>query len=107
VSRRRWVTAAVVAACALLFAWEWAAAPRVHADPALVPELRAAHGARYLGTVFEGLPLRTVRPFLYSDCLPGRPHVLPCTWVRVDRGRVTGSDGAQVRRALSELRPVG
>ncbi|MFZ1878952.1 MAG: hypothetical protein WAU41_02190 [Gaiellaceae bacterium] len=106
-SRRRWTTLAVVVACASLFTWEWAAAPRVHASPDVLRQLRAVHGGLYLGQAFEGLPLRTVRPFLYSDCLPGKPHVIPCTWVRVDHGRVSGSDPVQVRRAVRKLRRVG
>jgi hypothetical protein len=106
VSRRRWTTLAVVVACALLFAWEWTAAPRVHASPAVLRQLPAVHGDLYLGQAFEGLPLRTVRPFLYSDCLPGKPHVIPCTWVQVDHGRVTGRDPAQVKRAVRKLRRV-
>ncbi|MDP9284665.1 MAG: hypothetical protein M3P41_06915 [Actinomycetota bacterium] len=106
-STRRWVTVAVVAACASLFGWEWAAAPRVHADARVERQLRTVVGRPYLGSSFEGLLLRTVRPFLYSDCLPGRPHVVPCTWVRVENGSVTGSDSAQVGRAVRDLRPVG
>jgi hypothetical protein len=107
VSRRRWTTLAVIVACALLFTWEWAAAPRVHASPDVLRQLRTVHGDLYLGRSFEGLPLRAVRPFLYSDCLPGKPHVIPCTWVRVDHRRVTGSDPAQVQRAVTKLRRVG
>jgi hypothetical protein len=106
VSKRRWTTLAVVVACASIFSWEWAAAPRVHASAAVVKQLTAVHGELYLGRSFEGLPLRTVRPFLYSDCLPGKPHIIPCTWVRVDRGRVTGRDPAQVERAITKLRRV-
>jgi hypothetical protein len=107
VSKRRWVTVAVVAAGASLFGWEWAAAPRVHTDAGVARELQTVVGRPYLGSSFEGLPLRTVRPFLYSDCLPGRPHVVPCAWVRVEHGRVTGSDSVQVGRAVRGLRPVG
>jgi hypothetical protein len=107
VSRRRLITLGVVVACAAIFSWEWAAAPRVHASPVVVGQLPAARGQLYLGSRFEGLPLRTVSPFLYSDCLPGKPHVLPCTWVRVTRGRVSGSNHAQVRRAVRKLRRVG
>jgi hypothetical protein len=106
VSRRRWTTLAAVIACASLFTWEWAAAPRVHASPDVLRQLQAVRGDLYLGQAFEGLPLRTVRPFLYSDCMPGKPHVIPCTWVRVDGGRVTGRDPAQVRRAVRKLRRV-
>jgi hypothetical protein len=79
----------------------------VHASPAVLEQLPGVRGRLYLGAAFEGLPLRTVRPFLYSDCLPGKPHVLPCTWVRVDRGRVTGANRAQVARAVKKLRRVG
>ena len=89
-----------------IFAWEWAAAPRVHTSPAVERELARARGELYLGGSFEGLPLRTVKPFLYSDCIPGRPHVVPCHWVRVAGGEVTGTDPRQVRRARSELRRV-
>jgi hypothetical protein len=106
VSRRRWTTLAVVVVCVLLFTWEWTAAPRVHASPGVLRQLRAVHGDLYLGPAFEGLPLRTVRPFLYSDCLPGKPHVIPCTWVRVDHGRVSGREPAQVQRAVRKLRRV-
>ncbi len=105
-SRRRWTTLAAVVACLSLFSWEWAAAPRVHASPDVVKQLQGVRGSLYLGHAFEGLPLRTVRPFLYSDCLPGKPHVLPCTWVQVDRGRVTGVNRAQVARAVRKLRRV-
>jgi hypothetical protein len=107
VSRRRFITLGVVVACAAIFSWEWAAAPRVHASPVVIRQLQAARGQAYLGSSFEGLPLRTVSPFLYSDCLPGKPHVLPCTWVRVARGRVTGTNPAQVERAVRKLRRVG
>jgi hypothetical protein len=72
----------------------------------VVKQLQGVRGSLYLGHAFEGLPLRTVRPFLYSDCLPGKPHVLPCTWVRVNRGRVTGVSPAQVSRAVRKLRRV-
>ena len=90
-----------------LFTWEWAAAPRVEAAPAVVRQLPGVRGQLYLGTVFEGLPLRTVRPFLYSDCIPGRAHVIACAWLKVDRGAVTGDDARQVARARSSLRRVG
>jgi hypothetical protein len=106
VAKRRWTTVAVVVACAAIFSWEWAAAPRVHASPAVVAQLAQVHGDLYLGQSFEGLPLRTVRPFLYSDCQPGKPHVIPCTWVRVAQGRVSGRNRAQVRRAITSLRRV-
>ena len=89
-----------------LFTWEWAAAPRVHVSPGVERQLADAKGKLYLGGSFEGLPLRTVDPFLYSDCIPGKPHVVPCHWVRVAGGVVTGVDPRQVRRARSELRRV-
>jgi len=104
---RRVITAAIVVAAGGLFAWEWTAAPRVHADPRVRQELVKVRGERYLGTRFEGLPLQEVRPFLYSDCAPGKPHVVACHWLRVDHGRVSGSDPAQVIRARGKLRPVG
>jgi hypothetical protein len=104
---RRVITAAIVVAAVGLFAWEWTAAPRVHADPRVRQELAGVRGEQYLGTRFEGLPLQEVRPFLYSDCAPGKPHVVACHWLRVDRGRVSGSDPAQVIRARGKLRPVG
>ena len=104
--KRRVVTAAVVVAAIALFAWEWAAAPRVHVSEAVERELVSVRGQLYLGKTFEGLPLRTVDPFLYSDCLPGKPHVLPCTSVRVTGGRVTGTDADQVSRARKRLRRV-
>jgi hypothetical protein len=100
------ITAVIVVAAGGLFTWEWAAAPRVHADPRVREELAGVRGEQYLGTRFEGLPLREVRPFLYSDCVPGKPHVVACHWVRVDHGRVSGSDAAQVGRAQAKLRPV-
>jgi hypothetical protein len=103
---RKVVTALVVLAVAGLFTWEWTAAPRVHADVRVRQELRSVRGEAFLGTRFEGLPLRAVRPFLYSDCLPGKPHVVPCRWLRVAHGRVTGSNPAQASRARSKLRPV-
>jgi hypothetical protein len=106
VSRRRWTTLAVIVASTLIFVWEWSAAPRVHSSQAVLKQLHAVRGDLYLGPSFEGLKLRTVRPFLYSDCQPGKRHVLPCTWVRVDRGRVTGSDRKQVARAVKRLRRV-
>ena len=84
--KRRVVTVAVVAAAIALFAWEWAAAPRVQVSDAVEQQLGSARGKLYLGETFEGLPLRRVDPFLYSDCLPGRPHVRPCTSVRVADG---------------------
>ncbi len=105
--KRRLVTLAVVAAVIALFTWEWAAAPRVQVSDAVEHQLGSARGKLYLGDTFEGLPLRTVDPFLYSDCLPGKPHVRPCTSVRVADGRVTGTDAAQVRRAKRHLRRVG
>ena len=104
--KRRVVTAGVVAAAIALFAWEWAAAPRVHASEAVEQELLSVRGQLYLGETFEGLPLRTVDPFLYSDCLPGKPHVLPCTSVRVTGDQVTGTDPDQVSRAKKRLRRV-
>jgi hypothetical protein len=104
--KRRVVTVVVVVAAGAIFTWEWAAAPRVHADARVRSELAGVRGEQYLGGRFEGLPLRTVRPFLYSDCLPGRPHVVACHWLRVANGRVSGSDPAQVTRARARLRPV-
>jgi hypothetical protein len=104
--KRRVITVAVVVAAGAIFTWEWTAAPRVHADPQVRSELAGVRGEQYLGGRFEGLPLRTVRPFLYSDCLPGKPHVVACHWLRVDHGRVSGSDPAQVSRAEVKLRPV-
>jgi hypothetical protein len=104
--KRRVVTAGVVVAAIALFTWEWEAAPRVHVSNAVEQELVTARGQLYLGETFEGLPLRRVDPFLYSDCLPGRPHLRPCRSVRVAEGRVTGSDSAQVSRARKRLRRV-
>jgi len=98
--------AAIVAVCLGLFASEWARAPRVHADSAVLQQLAHVRGELYLGTRFEGLPLRTVQPFLYSDCAPGKAHVVACTWVKVDHGLVTGSDPKQVARAEGKLRVV-
>jgi hypothetical protein len=106
---RQVVTALVVAAALGLFYLQWHQAPRVEIEPAVDAKLqRARPGALYLGETFEGLPLRTVDPFLYSDCKPGIPKRAPqpCHWVRVAGGRITGSNDAQVRRARGELRPV-
>jgi hypothetical protein len=104
--KRKVVIAGVIVAVVALFTWEWTAAPRVKANPALAHDLAQVKGQQYLGLRFEGLPLRTVRPFLYSDCIPGKPHVVACQWVKVEDGRVTGSSPAQVRRATTKLRPV-
>jgi hypothetical protein len=105
--KRHLVAAGVVVAVVALFSWEWAAAPRVHASAAVTAQLASARGELYLGGRFEGLPLRTVDPFLYSDCIPGRAHVVPCRWVRVAHGAVTGSDPRQVVRARGSLHRVG
>ena len=105
-SRRALVTTGIVVAVLALFTWEWAAAPRVRVSPNVERQLEGAKGQLYLGGSFEGLPLRTVDPFLYSDCIPGKPHVVPCHWVRVAKGVVTGTDPRQVKRARSELRRV-
>jgi hypothetical protein len=104
--KRRVVTAAVVVASLAVFAVQWANAPRVDASRAVERQLGHVQGDLYLGETFEGLPLRRVRPFLYSDCMPGKPHLVPCAWVRVDRGRVTGDDPRQVARARAKLRRV-
>jgi hypothetical protein len=103
---RKLVTAAVAAACLGLFYWEWAAAPRVHADDQVERSLSAVRGELFLGTTFEGLPLRAVRPFLYSDCVPHRPHYAPCTWVMVRDGKVTASSRRLASHARSKLRRV-
>jgi len=100
---RRLVTAVVVAAVLAVFAWEWAAAPRVHASAEVRAQLATARGQLYLGTRFEGLPLRSVHPFLYSDCVR---IFAGCAWLKVDRGRVTGGNPAQVARARRKLTPV-
>jgi hypothetical protein len=105
--KRRVVTAAVVVSAACLFAWEWAEAPRVAADARAKSQLPAARGQLYLGDAFEGLALRTVRPFLYSDCEPGLSHPVPCRSVVVRFGRVSGTVPAQVERARRKLRRVG
>jgi hypothetical protein len=106
--KRRLVTAVVVAVVVSLFGWQWAAAPRVHADPNAQAALASlpAHEL-YLGTSFEGLALRRVRPFLYSNCRGRARASLRCDWVKVAGGRVTGSDRTQVARAVEGLRPVG
>jgi hypothetical protein len=80
----------------------------VEASPAVKRLLVHARGEPYLGDRFEGLPLRTVQPFLYSDCEPGKPKKapMPCRWLKVDRGRVTGGNAKQVSRARAKLRPV-
>ena len=104
--KRRVVTAAVVVAAIAPLRLGVGRAPRVHVSEAVERELASVRGQLYLGKTFEGLPLRTVDPFLYSDCLPGKPHVLPCTSVRVAGGRVTGTDADQVSRARKRLRRV-
>jgi hypothetical protein len=108
--KRQLITGFVVAGSLVVFLIEWHGAPRVKIDPAVVAELRSVPaGELYLGEKFEGLPLRTVTPFLYSDCKPGIPKrsPSPCHVVKVDRGEVTGSNAAQVSRARKQLRPVG
>ncbi len=102
------MTSAVVAACLALFALQWSKAPRVEASPSVTRQLPAARGELFLGETFEGLPLRTVHPFLYSTCEPGKPKKMPvrCQWVKVVSGRVSGSDRDQISRATRELRPV-
>jgi hypothetical protein len=102
------VVVAVAAACITLFSLQWWRAPRVAADQGAVRDLAAVRGKLYLGTTFEGLPLRRVAPFLYSDCEPGARKRTPmrCSWVRVDAGVVTGDDTRQVARAKRALRPV-
>jgi len=106
--KRQVVTALVVAACIGLFYLQWSRAPRVETSPAVLRQLSAVRGELYLGDTFEGLPLRTVDPFLYSDCDPGRKKQTPlaCKWLKVTDGRVTGADPKQVARARSSLRPV-
>jgi hypothetical protein len=103
--KRQVVTALVVVACAGLFTLQWHQAPRVETSPAVIRELRSARGELYLGRTFEGLPLRTVDPFLYSDCEPGKKKTapIPCEWVKVEDGHVTGSDPKQVARARKHL----
>ena len=95
----------IVAVCIALFVLEWTRAPRVEASEAVTRRLPEARGELYLGKTFEGLPLRTVAPFLYSDCEPGKAKrtPVPCTWVKVDRGRVTGGNARQVARARGRL----
>ena len=109
--RKRLLVTVLVAGTALtLFYLQWHAAPRVEIEPAVAAELRrASPDALYLGETFEGLPLRTVDPFLYSDCKPGVPKHSPepCHWVRVASGRVTGSNEGQVNRARGKLHRVG
>jgi hypothetical protein len=99
------VAAAIVVACIALFVLEWARAPRVEASESVTRRLPEARGQLYLGETFEGLALRTVTPFLYSDCEPGKPKraPVPCAWVKVERGRVTGGDSKQVARARGRL----
>jgi hypothetical protein len=105
--KRTLITAAVVVAMLLVFTWEWTAAPRVKIDPAVAARLDGAPGdALYLGETFEGLPLRTIDPFVYSDCLHPTPELKRCQWLRVEGGTITGSDAKQVRRAEKELHLV-
>jgi hypothetical protein len=106
--KRQIVTAGAVVVCVALFVLEWSQAPRVEASPHVVRALDSVRGELFLGETFEGLPLRTVSPFLYSDCIPGKPKVapVPCAWVKVEAGRVTGGDPRQVDRARKRLRRV-
>jgi hypothetical protein len=106
--KRQVVTAVVVLAAFFLFVLQWSQAPRVTASETVTRQLPAVRGQLYLGETFEGLPLRTVAPFLYSDCEPGKPKTspLPCKWVKVTAGRVAGHDPKQVARARAKLRPV-
>jgi len=106
--KRQVVTAAVAAGALSLFVLQWSQAPRVEASPAVTRQLPAARGELYLGETFEGLPLRRVRPFLYSDCEPGKRKTspTPCKWVKVAGGHVTGAAAEQVDRARDALRPV-
>jgi hypothetical protein len=107
--KRQFVVAAIVVVCLGLFTLEWTNAPRVQASPSVTRQLPALRGELFLGRTFEGLPLRRVRPFLYSDCAPGKRRTIPvrCRWVKVEHGRVTGRDPKQVARATRKLRPVG
>ncbi len=105
--KRQLVTIAVAALALGLFAWQWASAPRVKPEPAVAAELELMPGnPLYLGKAFEGLALRRVGPFYYSDCRPAAPRTAKCHWVRVVGGRVSGSDAAQVARARKALRPL-
>jgi hypothetical protein len=106
--KRRIVTALVVVAAAALFTWEWTAAPRVKIDPQVERRLQEVHGhPLYLGRSFEGLPLRSVTPFRYSDCKPGLPVRKACDTLVVAGGHVSGTDPEQVSRAAKHLRRVG
>jgi hypothetical protein len=108
--KRQLSTAFVVAAAMVVFFLEWHGAPRVEIEPAVAAQLRSVPpGELYLGEKFEGLPLRSVRPFVYSDCKPGVPKrsPSPCHVVTVDRGAVSGSSVSQVSRARRQLYPVG
>ena len=107
--KRQLVTAAIAVAAVGLFVLQWSQAPRVQASAAVTRQLPSTRGELYLGKTFEGLPLRRVRPFLYSDCEPGKRKTMPvrCDWVKVDGGRVSGADPKQVERARAELRRVG
>ncbi len=106
--KRQVVTAFVAVAAIALFVLQWSQAPRVTASATVTRQLPSVRGQLYLGETFEGLPLRTVAPFLYSDCEPGKEKVspVPCKWVRVEGGRVAGHDPKQVDRARKKLRPV-
>jgi len=106
--KRTLVTAVIVGAVLFLFYLQWHEAPRIEIEPTVASELqRVPPKTLYLGPTFEGLPLRTVNPFLYSDCAPDKPKLVVCRWVRVDHGRVTASNPDRAKRALKALRPVG
>jgi hypothetical protein len=106
--KRTLVTVGIVVAVLFLFYLQWHEAPRIEIAPSVASELqRVPPKTLYLGPTFEGLPLRTVNPFLYSDCAPDKPKLVVCRWVRVDDGRVTASNPDRARRALKALRPVG
>ncbi len=91
--KRLLVTALVVIGSLYLFYLQWYAAPRVEIDPAVAAQLRHARPeAQYLGEIFEGLALRTVDPFLYSDCKPGREKDVTDS-LHVGAGRPRRRDG--------------
>ncbi len=107
--KRQLVTALAVIGSFYLFYLQWHEAPRVEIDPRVAAQLRhTPPQALFLGESFEGLALRSVDPFLYSDCEPGVPKTspTPCQWLKVDHGTVTGSSEAQARRARRKLRTV-
>ena len=90
-----------------IFTWEWTAAPRVHASPAVLRQLPAVHG----DLVPRPVPSKACRSapcgrFSTATACPASRTSSRARWVQVDHGRVTGRDPVQVQRAVRKLRRV-